>query len=186
MLRLRITVHITFRQTRIKVTNEFLDVRELLVEIIEPKRRFSWVTMAIGSRWKFIITFAFCLGRNCCCCSLCIPGLFDFESPRKCEQKKLFINTTHIIAQSFFVLPYISALTDSHCSALAASWQIDDALCPWWGAVVDTQRNLCQIQSYICDVVQPMLWEDNHYCKIKISTSNSRPYRKQLTWSYFW
>lgn len=45
MHRLRITVRFAFRQARIEITNESLDVRELLVEIIKPKRRFSLVSM---------------------------------------------------------------------------------------------------------------------------------------------
>lgn len=35
--RLRVAVHIALRQTRIEITYELLDVRELLVEIVEPK-----------------------------------------------------------------------------------------------------------------------------------------------------
>lgn len=37
--RLRVTVHVSFRQTRIEITYELLDVRELLVEIIKPKMK---------------------------------------------------------------------------------------------------------------------------------------------------
>lgn len=37
--RLRVAVHGAFRQSRVEVANELLDVRQLLVEILEPKRK---------------------------------------------------------------------------------------------------------------------------------------------------
>lgn len=39
MRRLRFNVHIAVLQVRIKITNELLDVRKFLVEIVKPKRK---------------------------------------------------------------------------------------------------------------------------------------------------
>lgn len=134
-------------------------MRQFLVEVIKPKR-----DKAIVARRRVVLvepTSASYLGRNRYCCSLYILVWFDSGSPvgrfrnslEDCEKQ----TTTA-------TLPCISAPRDSQYSAPSASWQTDDAPCPWSCAVVDTRHNLCQIQSYICDAVQPMLLEGNH-CK---------------------
>lgn len=74
--RLCITVNIALRQTRVKITNELLYVRELLVEIIESKMRerrklviegsadkefMTWGRNGVKSRSQF--TCDFCIGK---------------------------------------------------------------------------------------------------------------------------
>lgn len=107
MRRLRITVHIAFRQMRIEITNELFDVRELHVEIIKSKNETEtvvclplvknvlifWRLRGCGS--KPGLTSACYLGRSCCCCSLCILGLSGFESPK--ISNHIFVYTTQTL-----------------------------------------------------------------------------------------
>lgn len=167
MHRLRITVRFAFRQARIEITNESLDVRELLVEIIKPKRRFLWVSTLkiITGRSPLLLMLLVLEGTDAVVVFIFLDNLILnlLETEEWIYSRR---SSSSLLLSS---KPYISALTVSRCSALAANWQIDDALCPRWGAVVDTRRNLYQIQSYICDAVQPMLWEDNHCWRHNIS-----------------